>query len=111
MHNILNHLPHPHRNGVQLIFIISLLTLAIVFGFEYIGGYPPCELCWYQRYPYMLTMALSALILLLEVNEGYAPSPTSRALSAICCLAFITGAGIAAFHVGVEQQWWQGLDS
>lgn len=26
-------------------------------------------------------------------------------------LVFLAGAGIAAFHVGVEQHWWQGLAS
>src|SRR5207237_10719321 len=30
------------------------------------------------------------------------------ALLAIAALGFLAGAGIAAFHVGVEQHWWAG---
>jgi disulfide bond formation protein DsbB len=31
-----------------------------------------------------------------------------RGLVGLCGLLFLIGAGIAAFHVGVEQHWWAG---
>ncbi|MFZ4110852.1 MAG: disulfide bond formation protein B, partial [Polymorphobacter sp.] len=32
-----------------------------------------------------------------------------RAVLALAALVVLTGAGIAVFHVGVEQHWWQGI--
>ena len=49
--------------GVPLTFIIALTaTLGSLFYSE-IAGYPPCELCWYQRifmYPQVLLLGLAS---------------------------------------------------
>jgi disulfide bond formation protein DsbB len=70
---------------------------------QYWGGLYPCVLCMYQRYAYGAAMALAALAFVL------AESVLGRRLALIGSgLAFLAGAAIAVFHVGVEQKWWEG---
>lgn len=82
-----------------LLFITAFTPLAAALIAQYGFGYPPCELCMYQRYPYVL-VCLFALI-------GVAKPAMARPLIAASCVALLTTAGIGFFHVGVEQDWWQ----
>lgn len=76
--------------------------LAAAFAFQHLAGLYPCELCIWQRWPYVATVLLGIAAALLP--------PAGRAAAlALAALVFLGGAGIAAFHVGVEQGWWQGL--
>jgi disulfide bond formation protein DsbB len=59
-------------------------------------------LCWWQRYAHFAVIAL-ALLAVLPV-----PAPVRAALLLGAAVSALGGAGIAAFHVGVEQHWWQG---
>ncbi len=69
-------------------------------AFEYLGGLPPCEMCLWQRWALAAALALALL--------GWA-TDYARAVLALAALAVLGGAGIAVFHVGVEQHWWQGI--
>jgi disulfide bond formation protein DsbB len=90
------------RNAAALILLASAATVGGAFAFQYLGGYAPCILCWWQRYAHFTVIAFAALALL----------PVPAALRAVLLLgaaaAALTGTGIAVFHVGVEQHWWQG---
>ena len=79
-------------------------TLAGALAFQHIGGLAPCELCYLQRYPYWGAIPLAAA-------AAFAPGRLAAALLAGACLCLLATAGVAAFHVGVEQHWWQGLAS
>jgi disulfide bond formation protein DsbB len=81
---------------------VAAVALLGALGFEHLGGYPPCQLCHWQRYAHVAALGLALAALPL------AGTPR-RLLTAACGLAFLAGAGIAGFHVGVEQGWWQGL--
>lgn len=81
--------------------IMAALILGTAYGFQF-AGYPPCELCWWQRYPYM------AIIPLALIGHFVSPLPRKYVLLLLACL-FLGAAGIALFHVGVEQRWWEGL--
>jgi disulfide bond formation protein DsbB len=71
-------------------------------GFQYVGGYPPCSLCYWQRYGHIAVMALAWLALL---PLGH----TLRlAFLALAGAALLATAGIALYHVGVEWKWWAG---
>lgn len=72
------------------------------YGFEL----HPCELCYYQRYPYMAIVLVASLALVLRVNVAQ-----TRIVMAVCAALFLVDAGIAVFHAGVELEWWQGLES
>ncbi|MFQ5468548.1 MAG: disulfide bond formation protein B [Kiloniellaceae bacterium] len=86
-----------------LIVAISLSALGTAWAAQVWGGIYPCVLCIYQRYAYGAAMAFGLAGLAL----GNWPA-ARRGAVALAGLAFLTGAGIAAFHVGVEQQWWRG---
>ncbi len=80
----------------------SLLALTTAWIAQYGFGLFPCKLCLYQRLPYFGAAALSALSLMPVVD----PASRKRAVQLGAAL-FMTTAGIAAFHVGVEQGWWK----
>ena len=79
--------------------ILDMAVLAIAFGFQYLGGLDPCILCIYQRWPWLAVIVLGSLAFGLGGN---------RFFLALVALAALIGAGIAGFHVGVEQHWWAG---
>ncbi len=79
----------------------SALVLAGAFAFQYIGGLAPCQLCLWQRWPH----AAAVLIGMLALALGW------RVLALLGAIAALTTAAIGAFHVGVEQKWWNGLAS
>ena len=85
----------------------SLAILGAAFGFQYLAALEPCPLCVYQRYPYAVAIGLSAVALALAGRAPLAGPYFAPALTALCGAAFTAGAGIAAYHVGVEQGWLQ----
>lgn len=70
--------------------------LAAAFGFQVLGGLPPCELCLWQRWPH----AVAAVIAVLALAAG------GRVLPVAGLLAMLAAVGLGIFHVGVEQGWW-----
>ncbi|MBM85835.1 MAG: disulfide bond formation protein B [Rhodospirillaceae bacterium] len=94
---------NPDRTPSILIFLGSAALLLGAYGFEYIGGLQPCVLCLYQRLPHaaVLAIALSAILL---VSRPVA----TLFLTGLAGLVLLTSAGIAGYHVGVEQKWWEG---
>ena len=91
-----------------LILAGSGVTLAAAYAFQHLGGYAPCPLCLYQRWPHAVAVVLSlaALMLLRRDRDRLA-----RALVTLCGAGLVVGAGIAAYHVGIEQAWWPGPSS
>ncbi len=79
----------------------SVALLAGAFAFQYIGGLLPCVLCLWQRWPHALAIVLG----IAGMKIG------GRVLPLLGALALLATAGIGAFHVGVEQGWWEGLAS
>jgi len=82
---------------------VATLMLGGAFAFQQ-AGYPPCDLCWWQRYPYMAIMGFSLVGTVVKAIP-------QKALLFVLAALFLTDAGIAAFHVGVEQRWWEGLST
>jgi len=90
----------------QIGLIAALASTALMAGalyFQYVGGLPPCDLCHWQRYPHLASIALglAAVASLRSPRVAYV-----LALAAVAAL-FVT-AGIGVFHVGVEYRWWAG---
>jgi disulfide bond formation protein DsbB len=79
--------------------LLALASAAILLGalaLQYLGGLPPCRLCIWQRWPYLALIALGL--------AGWRWYP--RALLGIATAVLLGGAGLAAYHVGIEQGWW-----
>lgn len=73
-------------------------------GFQYLGGYHPCQMCLWQRWPHVAAIALALAAIALRGRPM-----GSATLVALAALAILTSGGIGAFHAGVEYGWWQGL--
>ena len=86
----------------------SVVVLGAALLSQYVGGLEPCVLCLYQRVPYVLAIAVCALALLFMAVWRGPGKPLVGGALALCGAIFLAGAAIAAFHVGVEQGWWQG---
>ncbi len=82
--------------------------LAAALGFQYLGGLAPCELCLWQRIPYAAVFGAAILAILARRRLT---SGAATWLAAACAASFFIDAGIAGFHVGVEQGWWTGSDA
>lgn len=81
--------------------LLAAAMLAAAFAFEHLGGLRPCVLCWWQRYAWMATLALALPAALLDGRAAIG-------MLLLASVAALAGAGIAGFHVGVEQGWWSG---
>jgi len=83
---------------------LALLTPAALLGGAYVGQYGfglfPCEMCWWQRYPHFVALALALLAFVL---------PPKRLLVALAAAAIAVSGLIGGFHAGVEYHWWEGL--
>ena len=75
--------------------LIAALLLATVLALQYLAGLAPCPLCVWQRYPH-LAVAVLGLI-------GWRWQ--ARPMLGLIALVLLGGAGLAAYHVGVEQGW------
>ena len=61
----------------RLAYGLALLTPAALLGgalvAQYGFGLPPCEMCWWQRYPHIAALVLAvAAYILLKVIIGFA---------------------------------------
>jgi len=95
------------HSPMMLAFIMSASLLAGAYGFEYIGGYLPCDLCWPQRYAHMIILGLSGAQLLLEKYNR----PLQNLYKWAVIIALDVSIAISGYHTGVEQKWWKGPDT
>lgn len=79
---------------------VPLALVAGAYGFQYIGGLFPCEMCWWQRYAHFAALGFAVLAFVL---------PVPRLMTALAGLGIAASAGIGAYHAGVEYGWWKGL--
>ena len=83
---------------------LALGVPALALGFAYTSQYGfglfPCEMCWWQRYPHFVAIALAL------VSTFAAPR---RVWIGLAALAIAVSGAIAVFHAGVEYGWWEGV--
>ena len=88
---------------LMLLGMISATALIMALISQYGFDMHPCYLCLWQRVPYAVVIALCVFGVLGSkiLGKGYAIGHIF-----LCAIAFFVNAGIASYHVGVEQQWW-----
>ncbi|TCP58743.1 disulfide bond formation protein DsbB [Rhodovulum bhavnagarense] len=79
----------------------SAAILLAAFGYQYLGGLAPCELCLWQRWPH----AGAILLMVGALAIG------GRMLPVAGGMAMLISAGLGLYHTGVERHWWAGPDS
>ena len=87
----------------QLTFLAAFGSFALMAGafmFQVLG-YPPCEMCLWQRWPHVAAIAIGLIALRIKTSL----------LQWAGALATAITAGIGAYHSGVERKWWEGPSS
>lgn len=86
-----------------VILAVPVLALGAALLAQFGFGLAPCELCLWQRWPYVAALGIGAAALV--VPRAALP------LVLLAAIAFATTAGIAVFHAGVEEGLWKGLET
>lgn len=81
---------------LSCLVVAAAAALAVALALQYLAGLPPCPFCVYQRYPYLVVIAVGALGLWLR-----RPRPALT----VAALALTVTIGLAAYHLGIEQGW------
>jgi len=97
-------LPSSQTYRALLILVAALAVLAAVWILQALG-YAPCELCLTERYAFYAGAPIAALAAGLASRSAHG---FARALFILLALVFLANAGLAFYHVGVEQHWWPG---
>ena len=92
--------------GPLFVVVMSAGALGTAFVSQWEFGLLPCVLCVWQRWAYGAALGLGVLAL-----AAHRRALARRLLLGLAALAFVAVAGIAFYHVGVEQGWWQGSDT
>ncbi len=83
---------------------LALLVPAGLLGGAYVAQYgfglPPCEMCWWQRYPHFAALGIAGMAFVLRPASVW---------TALAGLAIVTSGLIGGFHAGVEYGWWEGI--
>ena len=85
------------ENNLILIVILFFVSLVLISAFviEYGLDHQPCNLCLYERIPYILSILLIIKILFFKKYE--------KITLFILFLIFIASAVLAFYHFGIEQ--------
>lgn len=89
---------------------LGLLSLALMLGalgFEYLGGYPPCEICMWQRYPHVAAIVVGLggglLVAARRLGQGF-----GRIVAELAMVLVAVSGLIGVYHAGVEWHVWAG---
>jgi len=80
---------------------VSFITLISVWILEHFYSLTPCELCVYQRIPYLLIFFISGITAIGSRNQI-----ARRLICAISSILFLATASIGFYHLGAENSWW-----
>jgi disulfide bond formation protein DsbB len=91
------------RRAPRTLAVLAALGAAAALGVAYAseiwGELVPCALCLVERWPYRIVIVLGLL-------AAISPRGLGRVILTLAILTLLTGAAIAAVHVGVEFKWW-----
>jgi disulfide bond formation protein DsbB len=90
------------RQFANAVLAVGVLVLGAALLSQYWGGLYPGELCLLERWPWWIAIAIAAASWLIGARLAL-PIPAT-----LLALVFLAGAGIAFYHVGVEQHWFAG---
>ncbi len=96
------------RSLAALAFAGGLATILGAWGFQIIGGFVPCELCYQQRWPYYIALPILFLVLVFWTRL---PQAARVAGLLVVAAIFAWSLYLGAFHAGVEWGFWPGPTS
>lgn len=97
----------PIATAALVVALGGVATILGAYFFQYVLGLPPCPLCIQQRIPYYLGIPFALAIAALAWRRA-APRGLLVAGLLLLAAAMLVGAGLGAYHSGVEWKWWAG---
>lgn len=94
----------PAKNIPVFAILLSGALLCGAWFFQYVLGYTPCTMCYWQRHAHKAVLAVAIIVLALTMMGRSYP----RFFAFLCGLALLVSFGIALWHMGVEYKWWEG---
>tara|TARA_Y100001960_G_scaffold123057_1_gene131245 strand:+ start:36 stop:533 length:498 start_codon:yes stop_codon:yes gene_type:complete len=100
----MNYFPHKFfklfvHQLVPITLIISLIVIVIVLIAEFYFSLLPCELCVYQRFPYIVVIIFAAL----AIGSGFYDK---QKIALLFASIFLVSSFLAFYHSGVEYGLW-----
>ncbi|MCU7611390.1 disulfide bond formation protein B [Anaplasma capra] len=80
------------RGCGALLFISTVLALAVAYIGEFVYGLVPCRLCLYERVPYFVALLFSAISVLKGDKYSF--------FFTVAC--YVGGIALSVYHVGLE---------
>jgi disulfide bond formation protein DsbB len=87
------------KSYLNLIFIVSLISIISAYFIEYVLGYQPCNLCLIERIPYGLSLIL--------ITSNFIFKKMEKFFIILLTLIFIFSFLISIYHFGIEQGFFQ----
>jgi len=75
--------------------------------FQYVFGYPPCQMCFWQRHAHKAVIVVAVVAIIMNITK----TGSQRIWLGFIALAFLASFALAFWHVGVEYKWWEGPKS
>jgi disulfide bond formation protein DsbB len=97
----------------RIALALGAVALALLLGalwFQYVDKLPPCELCWWQRYPHIAAV-IAGLGGGALLQMGVLDAKLARPIAALAILCVAISGAIGVYHAGVEWHWWKGPSS
>jgi disulfide bond formation protein DsbB len=97
-------------SATQIALLLGAISAALILGalgFQYIGGYPPCEMCMWQRYPHFGAI-VAGLVGGLLLTMGALPQNLAKSVAIVTLLLVAATGLIGVYHAGVEWHFWAG---
>ncbi len=88
-----------HRNCLIFLLFASIIALSSAYIAEYAFGIEPCILCFYQRKPFLLIIAISTIILTL-----FKKVKIQKFGLILCIFLLAINCGISLYHSAVEKK-------
>ncbi len=89
------------KNNILLIFILTIILFILISAYiiQYKLGHEPCNLCLYERIPYILSTLLLIRILFFKKYK--------KVILLIISIVFIISTILAFYHFGIEQDFFE----
>jgi disulfide bond formation protein DsbB len=84
-----------NKTILNIILLFSIFSLLCAYYIQYILGYTPCNLCLIERIPYIFTIIIISLNLIIKRYE--------KIIFIILGFTFLLGAFVSFYHFGIEQ--------
>jgi len=84
-----------YKTLLNLILLFSIFALSAAYFVQYVLKHEPCNLCLIERLPYIFSILVIILLLIIQKYERYA--------FILLSLIFIIATILSFYHFGIEQ--------